>query len=345
MNSQLRGDIPLVNTRENGNDKKDLDNILREQTQEAIVLSRQRWKERLEEGPDQKWEGTLCFLGTGGNPEAVIGQYPHTAGFLITIDGVQLYIDPGPGAVLRAAEAGIDLGKIDGIYISHGHIDHYEGGESVIEAMCWGMSKRRGVLMASKEVLRKEFLISAYHQGEKGSGGYKGGPFVHILEEYKPIDIKGINLTPIPAYHGGENFGFILQGKSIKIGYTSDTNYIRSYLTSEGVKEMARVGALMDFQGITEYRRDIKEAYADVDILIANVTTHNSWAHRHITTLGLAHLLSDTNVKACILTHFNYCCVEPIDLRDSMAQYVQQESGVKCIAAKDGSIFRINELI
>jgi ribonuclease BN (tRNA processing enzyme) len=303
------------------------------------------WREREEVGPDLQWEGTVCFLGTGGNPEAVSGQYPHTAGFVITIDGVQLYIDPGPGAVVRANELGLDLGRLDGIYISHGHIDHYEGAESIIEAMCWAMSSRRGLLMTTQQVLQEELLISEYHQGEKVRTGYVGGPDIHVLKEYEPIKIKDLTITPIPAYHGGENYGFVIEGRNCKIGYTSDTNYIRSYLTSEGVKEMGKVGPLMDFQGIVDFRKDIKEAYQDVDILIANITTHNSWAHRHITTLGLPHLLEGSKVKACLLTHFNYSCVEPVDLRDAMAEYVEMNCGIKCIAAKDDDIFNFLDLI
>lgn len=320
----------------------ELDSLLRIKTRDAILLSRDKWKVRTE--PQDTNEGSaITFLGTGGNPEAVIGQIPKTAGFFIHLDKLKLYVDPGIGAPIYCIEAGIDPGALDAIYISHGHTDHYAGAETMIESMCWGMSTKRGMVLAPEEVFNEKKIISRYHQGLAGYGGYKGGPEVVFIQSHKSVDIKGVKLTPIPAYHGGENFGFILAGKTAKIGYTSDTNYIRSYSTPEGLIELDRVGTVMDLETIVDYRRDIKEAYAEVDILIANITCHNSWLHRHITTLGLAHLLKGTKVKLCFITHFNYSCVEPEDIREQMADYVQKASGVDVRAAYDGQVYQIDK--
>lgn len=319
-----------------------LDAELREKTANAAAHSFSKYRHR-EELNDQTPGATVTFLGTGGNPEAVFSQVPRTAGFFLQVDGLRLYVDPGPGAVVRAQEAGLDLGLVDGIFISHGHLDHYAGAESVIEGMCWGMFARRGHLMAPSQVLERDRLLSRYHQGRTNFVGYKGGPTVVTLEPHGPIALKNAVLTPIPVHHAEENFGFVLRTQSLTIGYTSDTNYIKSYTTPEGVQELGRRGPLMDLIDIVDYQRDLKETFGQVDVLIANVTGHNIYAHRHITTLGLAHLLEGSQVKLCLMTHFNHSCLRPEDLRPAMAQYVQGKSGVPTRYAEDGITYDISQ--
>lgn len=326
-------------------DLKKIDAELKLKTGKAAAESFSKWRHR--EEPETPPPGvSVTFLGTGGNPEAIFSQVPRTAGFILTVDGLRLYVDPGPGAVVRAQEAGIDLGAIDGVFISHGHLDHYSGAESVIEGMCWGMFARRGLLMAPSQMLEEDRLLSRYHQGMTITPtGYKGGPKVVLLKANQAIKIKDAVLTPIPVHHAAENYGFILRTENIAIGYTSDTNYIKSYSTSEGIQQMSSRGPIMDMLEVVDYRDDIKEAFSQVDVLIANVTSHNVYAHRHITTLGLPHLLKGSKVKLCFITHFNHCCIKPEDLRPAMAGYVERQSAVRTVYAVDGATFDIGALL
>lgn len=312
----------------------ELDFWLRDKTKAAILDSREKWKERkgrLERKPS--WG--ITFLGTGGNPEAVIAQSPRTAGFLVEFGDLYMYVDPGPGALQGVLEAKVDLGALDAVYISHGHVDHYAGAESIIEGMCWAMSTRRGMLMGPKNIFEVERSISKFHQGETERYGYLGGPQVVHLEAGKTLTIKEVKLTPVRAYHGGENYGFILEAGGLRLGYTGDTNYILAYSTPDGCRDVKRFGPIMDFEKIERYREDIKEAFSKVDVLIANITSHNAWVHRHITGIGLCHLLKDSQVRLCYLSHFNYCCVEPEDIRFKMAEYIEGMTGIPTRAAQD----------
>ncbi|MDN5363538.1 MAG: hypothetical protein PWQ91_599 [Eubacteriales bacterium] len=312
-----------------------LDRLLREKSLKAIEASAREWKEKQPE--IKKKRGVeITFLGTGGNPEAVISQVPRTGGFYLQFDDLRMLVDPGLGAPLYARECGIDLRSLDAVYISHGHTDHYAGAETVIEAMCWAMSCRRGMVLGPGQVFAENRVISCYHQGQTEKSGYRGGPEVVVLEAFRPVEIKGARLTPVPVYHGGENYGFILEKEGFKLGYTSDTSYIKAYRNAAGTVEVGRVGTVMDLEEIVDFRRDLKEIFGRVDVLIANVTSHNSWFHRHITTLGLAHLLRGSRVQLCLLTHFNYSCVVPEDLRPLMARYVEEYSGVAARAVRDG---------
>ena len=226
--------------------KTDLE--LRHQTKENVLTTFERWRQRSGQ-PSPPPGYRLTFLGTGGNPEAIISQGPRTAGFVINLGELRMHVDPGPGAVIRSLEAGLDPADLDAIYISHGHLDHYAGVESVVEGMCWAMSTRRGILLAPGEVLQERNLVSRYHQGKAGYIPYRGGPQAVSLESSRPVEVKGLTLTPVPAYHGGENYGFILDSPQLRLGYTSDTNYIRSYRTPEGIREVDRT-PLMDLTEI-----------------------------------------------------------------------------------------------
>lgn len=151
-------------------------------------------------------------------------------------------------------------------------------------------------------------------------------------------------LTPIPAYHGGENYGFILDHPRLRLGYTSDTNYIMTYRTPDGFHQVSRE-PLTDMTEIVTWRQDVREHFSQVDVLVANITTHSFWAHRHITTLGLAHLLKGAGVKKCLITHFNRSCLYPVDLRAKMAAYVTEVAGVPTCPAYDGAVFDLEGML
>ncbi|EQD59800.1 beta-lactamase domain-containing protein, partial [mine drainage metagenome] len=122
----------------------------------------------------------LHFLGTGGNPSGVIRQRRRTGGVWISLAGHAIALDPGPGAAFHAARAGLDARSLNAIVISHGHTDHYLAAGSLIEGMCRGMSRRRGVLALPREALVGG-LVDRFHLGLDPAPWYPGGPLVRCL--------------------------------------------------------------------------------------------------------------------------------------------------------------------
>ncbi|MFZ0966093.1 MAG: MBL fold metallo-hydrolase, partial [Candidatus Bathyarchaeia archaeon] len=109
----------------------------------------------------------IIFLGTGGGRFATITQKRRTAGIRIISEGLNLHLDPGPGALVHSINEGLDPQKLNAVIVSHCHPDHYTDAEVLIEAMTRGMTRKRGVLVASKSVLSGtdicEASISKYH--------------------------------------------------------------------------------------------------------------------------------------------------------------------------------------
>ena len=123
----------------------------------------------------------LTFLGSGGGRFATISQKRMTGGFRIDDFGGKNYqIDPGPGALVRSYQYGVNPTKLDGIFISHSHTDllrqylmqvktdHYNDAEILIEAMTRGMTKNNGIIMGSRTIFENHQrwgpAISSYHK-------------------------------------------------------------------------------------------------------------------------------------------------------------------------------------
>ena len=111
----------------------------------------------------------ITFLGSGGGRFATISQKRMTGGFRIDDFGGKNYqVDPGPGALVRSYQFGVNPTKIDGVFISHSHTDHYNDAEIFIEAMTRGMTKNNGIIMGSQTVFEKFQrwgpAISSYHK-------------------------------------------------------------------------------------------------------------------------------------------------------------------------------------
>ncbi|MGB6357076.1 MAG: MBL fold metallo-hydrolase [Steroidobacteraceae bacterium] len=67
--------------------------------------------------------GALSVLVLGSGGPGATGR--AGAGYLILLDGrPRILVDAGPGTFVRAGEAGVDLGPVDIVLLTHLHIDH-----------------------------------------------------------------------------------------------------------------------------------------------------------------------------------------------------------------------------
>lgn len=275
-------------------------------------------------------------------------QTRPTGGFVLSLPDLMLHVDPGPGAIVWANHYGLDLTRLDGVYISHGHTDHFAGAAPVIEAMCRLMMQRRGHILAPPSVFDRH-LISDYHRGEaEAVGMYRGGPTPIVLAPGVPVSLGRGTLTPEVAHHGGENLGFVLEHDGLRIGYTSDSDYITAYRdTSGAIRTPGPTGAgeLVDFAEVTGYRENMRRAYREVDILVANVGFYHLFAHRHLTAIGLAHLLRGSRIRHCFMVHLGTVYFEPEDRAADLARWVEAASGVRCTVPELGRRYDLGELL
>lgn len=252
----------------------------------------------------------ITFLGTGGGRFSTISQRRMTGGFRIdNLNGENLHVDPGPGALVRTYQFGLNPRNLDGIFVSHTHTDHYTDAEILIEAMTRGMTKNKGTIIGCESVLKgfEEFgpCISNYHKSKSK---------IICLDYKSKKSFSNSALRGTKTIHGDpKGVGFFIDTGNIKIAYTSDTEY---------------------FDTLHEY-------HEGADILIGSVLRPRDETIRgHMCTKDFEKLVSEVNPKLSIMTHFGLKMINanPFD----EAKKITKETDIKTLAAYDGMKIDIN---
>ncbi|RBQ22741.1 Ribonuclease BN [Candidatus Methanobinarius endosymbioticus] len=252
----------------------------------------------------------ITFLGTGGGRFATISQKRMTGGFRIDdFAGKNFHIDPGPGALVKSFQFGLNPSKLDGIFISHAHTDHYTDGEVLIEAMTRGMTKEKGIIMGSLSVFEgfKQWgpSISKYHTSKSKK---------LILGPIKSKIIDDLKIKGTKTVHGDPtSVGFQMKFKDLNISYTSDTSY---------------------FEKLHNYHKDS-------DILIASVIRPGNQSIKgHMCSRNFKDLINEIKPKLAIMTHFGFKMLNEDPVNE--AKNITKETGVKTLAAFDGMVIDID---
>lgn len=243
----------------------------------------------------------IVFLGTAGARFTVFRQIRASGGFWIILNDTQVIVDPGPGALVRClkSKAQLDPKELDGIILSHRHLDHSADVNVMVEAMTQGGFHPRGTLFAPKSALNDDPVVLKYLRGfvEKVEVLRKGG-----LYRLKNIKIE----TPINhIHHNTETYGINFIGKAHTISFVADTRY---------------------FDTLAKYYKG--------DILILNVVRLKPSNLDHLCVDDAKEIIKVTKPKLAILTHFGMTMIraQPWEL----APKLSQELGTQVIAASDG---------
>ncbi len=252
----------------------------------------------------------ITFLGTGGGRFSTISQRRMTGGFRIdNLNGKNLHVDPGPGALVRTYQFGLDPRDLDGIFVSHAHTDHYTDVEILIEAMTRGMTKDYGAIIGCESVFNgfKEFgpCISNYHKSKSEN---------IILDSKTKKSFSNSAVRGTKTIHGDPTgVGFFIDTGNIKISYTSDTQY---------------------FNNLYKYHQG-------ADVLIGSVLRSGNKSIRgHMCSKNFKQLLNEVQPKLAIMTHFGLKMINANPIEE--AKKITRETGVKTLAAYDGMEVDIN---
>ncbi len=248
----------------------------------------------------------VLFLGSGGGRFATITQRKRTGGFRITFNKEIMQVDPGPGAILTSSELGLDPRRVTSLFVTHCHPDHYTDAEVVIEAMTYGMTRRRGVLLSVKSVLEGDGrigpAISKYHRER-----VKESVMMEAGEEFS---LGGYSVRATEAKHSDPyTVGFQLRGnKDWEIlSYTSDT----------------------------EYYRELEREHSGARVLIANVTRPGKDRIRwHLCTEDALRLADEIGPELMVVTHMGLKMIQKGP--ESECQRIEEETGVRTIPADTG---------
>ncbi len=235
---------------------------------------------------------------------ATITQRRMTGGLRIDgMNGKNIHIDPGPGALVRTYQFGLNPLKLDAIMVSHSHTDHYTDAEVLIEAMTRGMTRKKGTVVGSKSVIegyrRWGPCISKYHLSK---------PDVSVLGVNETARIGKVKIKGTKTVHGDPTaVGFNLKLKNFSLSYTTDT----------------------------EYFTDLHKYHSRADILIASVIRPKGEKIRgHMSTYDFTKLVEEVSPKLAIMTHLGMKML--VNDAKKEANMVKEQTGVNTVAAYDG---------
>ena len=207
----------------------------------------------------------IIFLGTGGGRFVNLSQRRHCGGIWIEFDGAKILVDPGPGSLVRALDAGLNPGNLDAIISTHNHLDHYNDVEVMAEAMTHGLKRNIGGIFLQEDVVP---YISDYHKEKIKTT---------VMGEGKIFNVGELSIQPLVTFNHSNALGLRFKTSHGDITYSSDTRFHQSIIPQ----------------------------YTGSDILILNTifpSGHKS--DTHLNTDDAVRIAKACNPKKLILTHF-----------------------------------------
>ncbi len=250
---------------------------------------------------------SILFLGSGGARFVVARQLRASGGMWMRFGETQLHVDPGPGALVRALShvPPCNPRELDGVLLSHKHLDHSGDVNAIIEAMTAGGHRKRGAILAPHDALEGEAVVLPYAQ--------RFAERVVALEpQGGPYRIGGVEVrTSIAHVHASQTYGLHFSYADIRVAYLPCGRY---------------------FDGLAQ---DYARHRPDV-IVINALRYRDTMDVDHLTWEDAQRIVEAVEPRVAIFQHFGTTMLE----RDpaALAAALEDRLGVRAIAAEDGML-------
>lgn len=259
-------------------------------------------------------ENTITFLGSGGARFMMYNQFLATGGFWLNLDGTEILVDPGPGAIVQSTKRKLKAEKLSAIILSHRHLDHSADINIMIEAMSQGGFNRHGQLFLPADAIEEEPVIFSYVREFVDS--------IEILEAGKSYSIGPVTFaTPVKHIHPVETYGLVFHTSGYTFSHITDTRYFDD-LVQHYNSQLLIINVVF-----LEPRAPNPQINMPVD---------------HLSVPDVEHILLHLKPKVAILTHFGMSVwrAKP----GKIAARLSKSTGVRVIASRDGMVFDLSEL-
>ncbi|NPA85956.1 MAG: MBL fold metallo-hydrolase [bacterium] len=245
----------------------------------------------------------LIFLGTGGGRLVLQRQLRRFGGLYVEVGKTRIYIDPGPGALLTARQAKVQLEQVDVLVVTHDHLDHVNDASALIEAMTSGGKYRRGLLVSNTCVLR------GYEQFEKYIPSYYQQNVKEIVEfpKSRVFQVKDVKAELVGLKHDEPlTFGLKLQTPDGLLGIISDT----------------------------EYFPELAESYQECELLVVNcLSNYGRRSPGHMNLEDLEKLLLHVEARQVFVTHLGFTIIR--DNIPALEKKLRRRTGKQVVFARD----------
>ena len=246
----------------------------------------------------------IIFLGTGGDSIVVGKQLSASGGIILQVDDNQFHIDPGPGAIIKAKEYGLNLRNNTAVFASQNQINHCNDLNAVIEAMTYGGLDKHGLAVCNNTVYNGNNEYAPYLTEFHKSCTEKS----IVIDVGQRLGINEVEIRATSAIHSDTNtIGFKFFTSKFTLGYTSDTSYDKT----------------------------LSHDYKGSDILILNVQFPGDMRkHHYMCSDDAAKLIQEVKPKLAIIQHFGVKMLNSDPLNES--REIQKKTKIQTTAATDG---------
>ncbi len=246
----------------------------------------------------------LIFLGTAGDHTVYAKQVRASGGFVLQTEGMQFFVDPGPGALLKAREFGINIRENTAVIVSHAHLGHCADVNAVVFTGSYGKIDPQSVLITNKTLVDDSEgnmpIMNEYFRGcvER----------VIVVTDGNKVGIGKIEIDATKTQHHEEHgVGYKFLCPNFTMGYIGDTEYF---------KEMDNI-------------------YKDMDILLINMPDgFEKKTKGRMNAEDCIKLLEGAKPNLAIITHYGQSMLKEDPL--SVAREMQRRTKVQVMCAKDG---------
>ncbi len=253
----------------------------------------------------------IKFIGTAGARFVVIKQLRASGGVWLSDGKTNLYIDPGPGALVRCLNSRpkLEPSRLDGILLTHKHLDHSGDVNVMIEAMTDGGFKKKGILFAPRDALEEDPVVLRYVKGYVRQ--------IEILKENSTYRIGAIQFSTEQRHlHPVETYGLNFKINDHKVSLITDTKYF---------PELPNL-----------YRGEV------LIIHVVRLKAIGDEPIDHLSMEDVKVILQKAKPKLTVLTHFGMTLIKAKPW--VVAEALGKELGLKIIAARDGMKIDLEEV-
>jgi phosphoribosyl 1,2-cyclic phosphodiesterase len=253
----------------------------------------------------------IKFIGTAGARFVVMKQLRASGGVWLSSGETNLYIDPGPGALVRClhSKPKLDPAALDGILLTHKHLDHSGDVNVMIEAMTDGGFKKRGILFAPGDALEGDPVVFKYLRDYVKE--------IVALKEKRDYRIGDIVFSTGQKHrHGVETYGLNFRIASRTVSWITDTRFFP----------------------------DLPDLYRG-EVLIIHVVRLNPIGDDSIDHLSMEDvktILKKAKPKLTVLTHFGMTMIQAKPW--VVAAELEKELKMRIVAASDGLKLNLEEV-
>jgi len=251
----------------------------------------------------------IVFLGTGGARFVIAKQLRATGGILFRIAEKNILVDPGPESLLRLLTyvPKFNPEKLDGVILTHKHIDHSADINVYLDILTEGGFKKSGLLVAPVDAFGEDGIIHKY--------------LLQFLKEIKIIKqnfefaVGDIKIKfPLKHDHRVETYGLKLTYNDYTISYVTDTKFFPELIP----------------------------AYK-ADIIIMNLLRLEPSEIDHLSVSDCEKIIGKIKPKVAFITHFGMTIIKTGPW--NIAHKLKEKTGVTVLAAEDGQHYEIKKLL